>query len=185
MPFLLLFTALCIGATFFIADVAADPRPGRCSSSPTSPTRRRSSTTTRRSRPCRYPATRGRLSGIGDGDRLLRDGRRRAADLPARRRPSRTGSGSPALLYLRLRRSRSSWSSASRARATSRRSASADVVASFGQLRASIEHARAVPGTRAVPARPVLLQRRGEHGHRRDERRHGRGAGRAPTRRPT
>ena len=39
MPFLLGFTALCIGATFFIADVAAGRRAWPCSSSPTSPTR--------------------------------------------------------------------------------------------------------------------------------------------------
>ena len=64
MPFLLFFTALCIGATFFIADVPAGRSASSCSSSRTSPTRRRSSTTTRRSRSCQLP---------GDARQAVRD----------------------------------------------------------------------------------------------------------------
>jgi hypothetical protein len=84
MPFLLLFTALCIGATFFIADVP--PLVGlvlfivanfayQAALIYYDATLKTVS----------YPETRGRLSGDRHSDRLLRHDRRRAADLPARR----------------------------------------------------------------------------------------------------
>ena len=56
-----------------------------CSSSRTSPTRPRSSTTTRLLKTVSYPATRGQAVRARDRDRLLRHGLRRAADLLPRR----------------------------------------------------------------------------------------------------
>ena len=169
MPFLLFFTLLCIGATFFIADVP--PIVGlvlfivanfayQAALIYYDATLKTVS----------YPATRGKLSGIGTGDRLLRDGLRRAADLlpghPGRRPLPADGDPVPAVrdpdLPVRPRAAD---------RPTSRPLTAAEIRDAFGQLRRSIAHAREVPGPGAVPARPVLLLRRGQHGHRRHERR--------------
>ena len=92
MPFLLFFTALCIGATFFIADVPPLLGLGlfivanfayQAALIYYDATLRSVS----------YPATRGKLSGIGTADRLLRHGLRRVADLLSRTSRSPTDSG--------------------------------------------------------------------------------------------
>ena len=123
------------------------------------------------------PETRGRLSGIGVGDRLLRHDLRRAAA------PARSSASPVEERFLRrgrpvraASRSRSSWSSRepgrSRASPCGRRAA-----ARSGQLRTSIAPRPRGPGSAAVPRRAVLLLGCGEHDHRRDERRHGAGQG--------
>jgi MFS transporter, UMF1 family len=143
MPFLLLFTALCIGATFFIADVP--PFVGivlfvianfayQAALIYYDATLKAVS----------YPETRGRLSGIGTaigycgtivvGLLIL------ALDVPVDARFRLAAAlylvfAVP--IFLVVRESRSSDEPALRP---------SDIVASFGQLRASIEHARGVPG---------------------------------------
>ena len=145
MPFLLFFTALCIGATFFIADVPPLVGAASCSSSPTSPTRPRSSTTTRRSRSVSYPATRGKLSGLGTGigycgtvfvGLLIF-----FLDVPVDDRFRLTALlfrvfAIPIFLFVRE----------PRVAGQPRPSPAAEIRDSFGQLRRSIAHAREVPG---------------------------------------
>ena len=179
MPFLLVFTALCIAATFFIADVP--PVVGvalfivanfayQAALIYYDATLKTVST----------PETRGRLSGIGTGIGycgtvfiglliFLLDA------------PSSTASGSRRSCSSSSR-SRSSGSSASRGARTRRRSRAADVADSFGQLKRSIAHAREVPGPVAVPDRPLLLLRRRQHRDRRHERRGRRRPWACPTR---
>ena len=143
MPFLLFFTALCIGATFFIADVPAilglalfivanfAYQAALIYYDATLKT-------------VSYPETRGRMSGIGTGDRLLRDGLRRAGDLPARH--PRRGPVPPDRAPVPRLRHPDLPVRARAATEDAHRLTVADVVGSFGQLRRSIEHAKTVPG---------------------------------------
>ncbi|HET9757235.1 MAG TPA: MFS transporter [Candidatus Limnocylindrales bacterium] len=143
MPFLLVFTAVCIGSTFFIADVA--PLIGlalfivanfayQAALIYYDATLKTVS----------YPETRGRLSGIGTaigycgtivvGLLIL------LLDVPVEARFRLAAAlylvfAIPIFLVVREPRARDEQP----LRAT-------DVIAAFGQLRASIEHARAVPG---------------------------------------
>jgi UMF1 family MFS transporter len=143
MPFLLAFTALCIGSTFFIADVA--PLIGlalfivanfayQAALIYYDATLKTVS----------YPETRGRLSGIGTaigycgtivvGLLIL------LLDVPVEARFRLAAAlylvfAIPIFLVVREPRARDE-----------QPLRAADVIASFGQLRASIEHARAVPG---------------------------------------
>ena len=116
-----------------------------------------------------YPATRGQAVRARDRDRLLRDGLRRAPDLLPRRAGRRPvpahGHPVPGLRDPDLR---------VRARAADRRAEGRDRRRDPGRLRAAAPLDRARPrgaGPRAVPPRPVLLLRRGQHGHRGHEHR--------------
>ena len=144
-----------------------------CSSSRTSRTRPRSSTTTRRSRPVSYPETRGDCRASAR-HRLLRHDRRRALifllDVPVEDRFRR---GGPVRL---LRdpdlpgRPRADPARHAPPGAATRRRARRPAP---GDDRRRARGARPRP----LPRRPVLLLRRGQHGHRRDERRRDGGDG--------
>ena len=175
-----LFTALCIAPTALIGAQRADRR--------RAPVHRRELLVPGRAHLLRRVAQAREHAGdarpaVGhrDGDRVLRHGVRRAADLLLRHPgrgplPARGACCSP------CSRSRSSSSCGSRrepdARADHDRATSP---ASWAQLPTTIAPRPRGPGPAAVPGRPVLLLRRGQHRDRRHERRRG-GGRRASTR---
>ncbi len=168
MPFLLGFTALCIGATFFIADVP--PVLGvalfivanfayQAALIYYDATLKTVST----------PAQPRQAVGDRHRHRLLRDGVHRPRDLPARHpRPGPLPADVDPVPRVRhpdlLVRARAA------PRRTNRRSRAADVADSFGQLKRSIAHSQDRPRPVAVPDRALLLLGRRQHRHRRDER---------------
>ena len=169
LPFLFFFTALCIGTTFFIADVP--PIVGLllfivANFAYQAALIYYDATLKTVSR----PESRGKLSGLGTaigycgtvtvGLLIF------LLDVPVEDRFRLA-----ALLFLVFAIPIFLVRPRTRTRRRRTRLTAAEVVAAFGQLRRSIAHAREVPGSRPVPRRAVLLLRCGQHGDRRHERR--------------
>ena len=84
LPYLLFFTLLCIVPTALIGQSPAVRRPASSSSIANFAYQSALIYYDATLKTVSYPETRGKLSGIGVGDRLLRDDLHRASDLPAR-----------------------------------------------------------------------------------------------------